>query len=58
MGKKVIGIFNYGRPIALENCEKYFHMAVSAGENADELKELFEIYTIEFNKSESKNEDE
>ena len=41
-----------------ENCEKYFHMAVSAGENADELKELFEIYTIEFNNSKSENEDE
>lgn len=40
-----------------ENCEKYFHMAVSAGENADELKELFEIYTIEFNESASDSTD-
>lgn len=40
-----------------ENCEKYFHMAVSAGENAEELKEFFENYTIEFNNSESENED-
>lgn len=40
------------------NCEKYFQMAVASGEDAEELKELFESYTLEFNNSESKNIDE
>ncbi len=32
-----------------ENCDKYFQMAVAAGENANDLKESFEIFKVEYN---------
>lgn len=41
-----------------DNCEKYFQMAVASGENSEELKELFELYTIEFNDSDAEGIDE
>ncbi len=39
-----------------ENCEKYFQMAVAAGENANVLKESFKLFEVDFEKIDSDNE--
>ena len=43
---------------AADNAAAYYQGGGSSGENSEELKELFELYTIEFNDSDAEGIDE